>query len=400
MSAMVPYERNGVARRGRRRGTGVLQFASGGVAADVRVERVDRRNRCSWYAIKLAANESGVTGRLVGVRRGGAVDELGSVEAAAGSASSALFAVTTPRTGAYQAMFLEVRSDEMLLRVDAPRPPAPSKLGALKPAAALLALGVVAVSAGTIPLALAHDGRHAEAPHATITAEFPHPKSFVPVAPARVQSFAARRDATLGGRETVLASYLAVGERGTIALLDAEGTVIASAPFTRVGTVRLPVPPAYRTLSMTAQITVHRGATKAVSSVAVPPNALATPSPSPSPSSEPAAEAVTPIDSASSGVTGGIMAIEGHAVAGRPLRLRLAAQASPVRIELEDETGAAITETQVPPGATHASLPLPAAPERATYLIALHYTRDGGEETVIRTVVTAPKPKTQPVAAR
>jgi hypothetical protein len=224
----------------------------------------------------------------------------------------------------------------------------------------------------------------------------------MPVAPpASVQSFAARRDATPGDRETVLASYLAVGERGTIALLDDEGTVIASAPFTRVGTVRLPVPPAYRALPMTAQITVHRGATKAVSSVAVPPNALATPSPSPSPSpspwpsAEPAAEAVTPIDSASSGVTGGIMAIEGHAVAGRPLHLRLAAQTSPVRIELQDETGAAITETQLAPGATRASLPLPAAPERATYLIALHYTRDGGEETVIRTVVTAPHPEIQ-----
>lgn len=400
MSAIVPYERGSIARRGRRGAAGVLQFASGDVAADVRVERVDRRNRCSWYAIKLAANESGVTGRLVGVRRGGIVDELGSVEAAAGSASSALFAVTTPRTGAYQAMFLEVRSDELLLRVEAPRPPAPSALGALKPAAALLALGVVAASAGAIPLALARDGHRGEVTHATVAAAFPRPKSFLSVAPAGVQSFAARRDAMPGGRETVLASYLAVGERGTIALLDNEGTVIASAPFTRVGTVRLPVPPAYRTLPMTAQITVHRGATKAVSSVAVPPNALATPSPSPSPSAEPAAEAVTPIDSASSGVTGGIMAIEGHAVAGRPLHLRLAAQASPVRIELEDDSGAAITETQVAAGATHASLLLPAAPERATYLIALHYTRDGGEETVIRTVVTAPQPKFQPAAAR
>jgi hypothetical protein len=157
MSAIVPYERGGVARRARRGAAGVLQFASGDVAADVRVERVDRRNRCSWYAIKLAANESGVTGRLVGVRRGGAVDELGSVEAAAGSASSALFAVTTPRTGAYQAMFLEVRSDQLLLRVEAPRPPAPGALSALKPAAAVLALGLVAASAGTIPLALARD---------------------------------------------------------------------------------------------------------------------------------------------------------------------------------------------------------------------------------------------------
>jgi hypothetical protein len=100
---------------------------------------------------------------------------------------------------------------------------------------------------------------------------------------------------------------------------------------------------------------------------------------------------VTPIDSASMGAAAGIMAVEGHAVAGHPLKLRLMAQGSPVRIELEDEAGAAITETEVAAGATHASLPLPVATERATYLIALHYTRNGGEETVIRTIVAAPR---------
>jgi len=301
--------------------------------------------------------------------------------------------VTTPRTGAYQAMYLEVWSGQMLLRVEAPQPPAAAGFGALRAGATLFALGVAASCAGAMPLAFAHDSRHAVQARAVAAAPLHAP--LVPLAnavpaPARVLSFSARRDDAPGG-ETVLASYLATGERGTIALLNPQGTVVASGPFTRVGTIRLPVPKAYRTLAMTAQITVHRGTTKAVSNVIVPPNALATPRPSPAPESSAApdlpGEGVTPIDSASSASTSGIVVVEGHAVSGQPLKLRVMPQTSPMRIELEDETGAVIAESEIAPHTTRATLPLPPATARATYLLALHYTRDGGEETVIRTVV-------------
>jgi hypothetical protein len=390
MNAIVPYEQSEIIPRRRRRGAAsVLRFASGGVAADVRVERVSRRNRCSWYAVSLAANGSEVTGRLVGLRRGGDVEELGLVAAAAGSIASARFAVTMPRSGPYVAMYLEIRSAEMLLRVEAPRPPGPPRFRALKAAGAFVVLGAAVFAAGTLPSAFARDANHS-VPAPAVALPLPVPKAPLPAAPARVQSFAARRDAAAGGGETVLASYLAVGDRGTIALLDGAGTVVATASFTRVGTVRLPVPRAYRTLPLTAQITVRRGATKAVSSVAVPPNAVP-PAAAPAPTAEPPGEGVTPIDPATVGAAAGIVSIEGHAVAGHPLTLRLTAQPSPVRIELEDETGAAITQTEVAPGATRASVPLPRATERATYLIALHYTRGGGEETVIRTVVAYPR---------
>jgi len=390
MNAIVPYEPGEIVPRRRRRGAAsVLRFASGGVVADVRVERVNRRNRCSWYAVSLAANGSEVTGRLVGLRRGGEVEELGLVAAATGSVASARFAVTTPRSGAYVAMFLEIRSAEMLLRVEAPLPPAPPRFRALKAAGAFIVLGAAVFAAGVLPTVFARDAnRIAAAPAAALP--LPVPKAPAPAAPARVQSFAARRDPAAGGGETVLASYLAVGDLGTIALVDGAGTVVATAPFTRVGTVRLPVPRAYRTLPMTVQITVHRGATKAVSSVAVPPNVVAAAA-APAAVAEPPAEGVTPIDPATMGAAAGIVAIEGRAVAGRPLSLRLMAQPSSIRIELEDETGAAITEIQVAPGATRASVPLPNATERATYVIALHYTRGGGEETVIRTVVAYPR---------
>ena len=104
----------------------------------------------------------------------------------------------------------------------------------------------------------------------------PEPVS-APAAVARVMSFSARRDPGAAG-DTILASYLAIGERGTIALLDAAGKVVASAPFAHVGTNRLAVPPAYATQPMTARITVHRGTTVADASVAVPPSVLPQPS--------------------------------------------------------------------------------------------------------------------------
>lgn len=402
MSAIVPYTAAPAVarRRSRRGGAGVVQFASGGVAADVHVERVDKRNRCSWYAVNLAANESEVNARLVGVTRNGELEHLGAVDVAPNSASSVRFAVTTPRSGAYRSMYLEIRSDEMAMRVDAPCPPAPKRFGVRSAAAMLFALGAGASFAGALALNLTHPAKHAAptgVPPVT-AAVVPHAAAVSLVAPARVLSFSARRDDGPGGGETVLASYLAVADRGSIALLDSAGTIVSTGPFTRLGTIRLNVPKQYRLLPMIAQITVHRGETKAVSSVSVPPNVAATPRPSPSPSASPAAadaasldapEGATPIDSASSGAAAGIVAIEGRAVAGQPLRLRVTPQTTAMQVELEDESGATLTETDIAPRATHAVIPLPASEARATYLLALHYTRNGGEETIIRTVTAA-----------
>ena len=392
MTAIVPLERGAlVPRRSRRGAASVLQFASDNVGADVRVERVDRKNRCSWYAVQLAANEAAVTGRLVGMRRSGRVDELGSVVASPRSVSSARFAVTTPRTGAYDAMFLEIRSDELLLRIEAPKPPAAPRFRLLRTSAWIFGIAIAALGAGTVPLAFARDANHG-APARSV-APAVHRAATAAVMPASVQSFSARRDLLPGDRDTVLASYLAVGERGTVALVDEAGTVITSAPFTRLGTVRLAVPKPYRTLPMTAQITVHRGVTKAVSSVAVPPNAAA-PTAAPSPKPSPAAgasdsQSAMPTASAESPREAGIVNVDGPVVAGRQLELRVVPQPSPMRIELEDTAGAVIVQREVSAGATHASLALPTSPDRATYLLAIHYTRDGGEETIIRTIVTA-----------
>jgi hypothetical protein len=380
VNALTPYRRSDV-RRGR---SNLLQFAADGVVADVRVDRVDRRNRCSWYAIQLASGGSELTARLVGVGRGGRLDDLGAVGVAPHSVGRGHFAVTTPRTGPYQAMYLELRALDVLLRIEAPRPPGARRMPGLKAGAAVVALGVAACCAGAVPSAFA--------PDASSTARVVAGATSRPIAAPqavsipRVLSFAAQRDVTPGG-ETVLASYLAVGERGTVALLDAAGKVVTWAPFVHVGTNRLRVPRAYRTVPMTAQITVHRGAMRAVASIVMPPSAVALPPPVVAVSAAP--EPVTRVDAPPAPDAGGLIDVVGRALAGQPLQLRLMAQASPMHVELQDEAGATIVETDVVPGATRAVLPLPAATDRATYLLALHYTRNGGEETVIRTVVAA-----------
>ncbi|MDB5095097.1 MAG: hypothetical protein JWO85_3198 [Candidatus Eremiobacteraeota bacterium] len=463
MTAIVPYQRREV----KRGAVNVVQFATEDVAADVRIDRVDRRNRSSWYAVRLASTDSDVTGRLLGVLRGGEIVDLGGLAVASGSIGSARFAVTTPRTTAFESMFLEIRSEHVLLRVEAPKPPPRLGLATLKNGVIFIAFGAaVAVCGELVALALprapllsapssAIAGARVRLPYATrgygtveytaatedgtVVAGGPldaasgeigfavpagaashrvfvalslrgplgaasRSASFAVVAPepeasrtgvARVLSFAARRDATIGG-ETVLASYLVLGDAGTVALLDAAGKVVASAPFTHRGTTRIAVPPAQRLTSLVAQLTVRRGTTDATASVAVAPNAVPYP---PGTDKAPGAtvaaaeqdvpEAVTPLDSVS-GKRGGIIAVQGRAVAGHPLDLRVMPNAAPMHVELQDDAGETLAENAIEPGATRAALPLPAATERTKYFLVLHYSHNGGEETVVRTVIASP----------
>jgi|GEM_PF-2364504 len=463
MNALARYEPGNLARAD----GNVVQFAAGGVAADVRVERVDRRKGASWYAVRLASTGADVTGRLLGVQRNGEITDLGGVAVAPGSIGCARLAVVAPRGEPYRSMFLEIRSDDVLVRVDAPVPPSRPGVRPWKAGAALVAFGAVATCGGLAALALPRDpmlapparavaGTQVRLPYAAggdglaeYSAKFDDGRVLVagnltrrngeiafalpagaashrvsvelsvhgplgvvsrtatfavappdavaaPAAVARVMSFSARRDPGQAG-DTILASYLAIGERGTIALLDAAGKIVASAPFAHVGTNRLAVPKAFQTQPMTARITVHRGTTVADASVAIPPGTL--PQPSPSPGAQASAlpdvaaadapEAVTPLDAMSPRTSGGTIAIVGRAVAGRALRLHVAPSSSPMQVELQDETGGTLAEATIAARATSAALPLPAATAPATYFVALHYARNGGEETVVRTVVAS-----------
>ena len=336
--------------------------------------------------MRLASSDADVTVRMFGIRRRGGHDDLGSVAVAPGSVGSARFAVTTPRSGPYQAMFLEVLSDRVLLRVEAPRPPAPPQRRALKASAALFSIGLIAAVVGVSALP------RAAAPAAPRRIALAAPAAARVVQPgvARVVSFGARRDESPAG-ESVLASYLATGDRGSVTLVDSTGKLVASAPFARVGTTRIAVPPAYRSAALAAQVTVRRGDSRAVASVALPPNALL-PVPTPAPAPEPVTAGEVPppaIGPTLHAGAGGLVTIDGRAVAGGTLSLLVAAHPGAIHIELQDETGVTLAETDVAPGATRAALPIPSAQSPTTYLLALHYARNGGEETVVRTVAAA-----------
>jgi hypothetical protein len=378
MTAMVPYRRGELGDVEAKRGAvNVLQLAVDGVAADVRIERVDRSTGSSRYALRLAATDSAVTGRLVGELRGGEVVELGTLEVAPGSRGNACFAVTAPRRAPYTSMFLEIRSAGVLLRVEAPQPPRRRPPNPLKTGGACVALGgAVTIGAALLSNGLSHARPVVTAAqtHATRVAAPAAPR---PLSPARVVSFAARRDGGAGG-ETVLASYLAIGDVGSVVLLDHAGKVVASAPFTRRGTTRVPVPASAHAGTLVAQLTVRRAGTDAVASVALPPNAVPQPV---------AAERVA---AAAASFDEGTIVVRGRPLAGRPLELRVAPSTTAMQVELQDDVGAAVAESTIAPGATVATLQLPDVDVATSYFLVLRYARDGGEETVVRSVAVAP----------
>lgn len=449
VQAIVPYVRPRA---------NVVEFAAEGVAADVRMTPSGRRGRSSIYSLRLASLHFDVTGRLIGVLPNGEAVELGGLAVAPGSIGSARLAVTPPRGPAYEAVYLEIVSDGMLLRVEAPRPIQKRAPRAFKVAATLFGAGVVAVGAATLamvipqkPLIALPDhpiagtavrvpytsrgygaityavtfddgaplgGGPLVAPRGDIMLMLPpasaHRRISValtqhgvlgPVladasfavaapapaerstAPARVLSFAVRRDRDPAG-ETILASYLAVGDQGTIALFDPSGKSIASTRFAHVGTSRLTVGHAYSAVPLVAKIVVQRGASQAVASIALQPNAVL--DAAVDEAAQP--ESVAPVDAFSAqAVNPGIVSVDGRAVAAQPLRLRLMAHASQTHIELQDQSGGTLAETDVAAGLTRATLPLPAAQSVQTYSLVLRYTRNGAEETVLRTVVVGLK---------
>lgn len=444
MSAIVPY---------RDRSAKIVQFAADGIAADVRALPVDRRRRTTMYAIRLASADLAVTGRLVGVRASGEIVELGDVAVAPGSIGRARLAVAMP-SGGYEAVYLEIFSEHVLLRVEAPKPPARRRVHPVAAGLAVVALGTVSVGAGSIALAVPQQpmlqgperaiaGSSVPVSYATrgygstgYTARFddgvvfasgplgakngritlavpsgaanrrvfvaittrgplggasavtsftvaPAPPLPIANVPARVLSFAARRDPSPAG-ETVLASYLAVADRGVVVLQDHSGKSVASAPFAHVGTTRLPVPAVYRDQPLTARIDVAHGTTHAVASIAlapgVPKTALST-SPLPDPN---APEGVTPLDRERRGENGGILSFEGRPIAGKPLALRVMPHRTVMAVELQNASGETLAEREIGAGATHVTMPLPDS--AGTYYLMLRYDRDGSQETVVRSL--------------
>jgi hypothetical protein len=372
VSMLVPQTARPLVSRRQAHPANVVQGVGEGLAADIRVFRVDQRTL--MYVVRVASMHDDAAGRLTGVLLSGEPADLGGLSIAAGSVGCARLAVVPP-SGGFAAVYLEIRSPNALLRVEAPRLPARRKKPFLAVASIVTAIAASAASAAFYIPAQPH-------PKVIVTQAAPAP---APIVPARILSLSVRRDMSVDG-ETVLASYMAVGDGGSFALVDSRGKVIASAPFTHVGTTRLAIAPKFRFKPLMARLVVHRGATSAVASVSTLPTIIG--GAAPDDGSIP--EAVTPLDpvSARTAFTG-IMGAESRPVAGHLLKVRLMPNLNVPHIELQDGTGATLAERDVPSGTTTLTLPLPPAAASQTYYLSLRYMKDGAEETIVRTIVAA-----------
>lgn len=223
---------------------------------------------------------------------------------------------------------------------------------------------------------------------------------------ARIGALTARRE-RFGDVETVLASYLAVGNSGQLLLLDQSGKVVARAPFTHAGTQRLTVPASAASSALTARLDVRLGSSLARaavglpaafvpavpsgplvagSSIVAPSGALAPGAAGDgSPTNAEAPEAVTPAGDSSTSADDPFVVV-GIPLAGQPIRLAIRHNFPGMQLRLEDDAGTVIDQITVGSGASAVSLRAPGASVARTYYITGTYGSENGQEVVVRSV--------------
>ncbi|MGH7661572.1 MAG: hypothetical protein ACRENA_11740 [Vulcanimicrobiaceae bacterium] len=349
MNALVPRAPTSV---------NVMQSAGEGVAADIRAVRIDPR--MVLYIVRVASTTFQLTARLVGIRRSGETLDLGGLAVAPASIGSARLTVPQGCAEECATIQLEIRTHTSLMRLEAPPPVLQRRVISWRfaTAAALMLIGFC----GALSVL--------DRPH-------PAPLAAAPVIPVKPQiiSLSVRRDRGSDG-DSVLGSYLAVGDGGSFALVGPGGKIVARAPFTRIGTSRLAVPKPYRDTPLFARLTVTRDGKAAFTSVAL----VSSPRALPARAASKTVPAVSVRD---------LVAIEGPAFAGGLLNLRIDADLASPHIELQDVSGNTVASRDLAAGTARASIPLPAAAAPQTYYVVLRYVRNGAEETVVRSIVAS-----------
>jgi hypothetical protein len=218
--------------------------------------------------------------------------------------------------------------------------------------------------------------------------------------PARVLSLTAHRD-TYGGDESVIASYSAVASNGVVRVLDERGGVVARAPFTHVGTTRIPLPHDAANQPLRAELDVTRGRSHATSSVELPaavdPNAEVAKilalreaaqagGESEDVAATDAADGSVPVEGAESIRPGDPFYVPGRVIGGVPFAVAIRHALPHMRIELQDEMGTVVDERVVSPGATAVTLDAPKTEAVQTYYVAGSFARGASEETVVRSI--------------
>lgn len=468
MNALVPA--------GVERDAPLVRLAAGGIAAIVRFDGIDQRHCMAWYVVQLGTVSGDVRGVIIGTFVDGTSVELGRLSVTGGTISESRFAV--PQRGPrFAHVYVDLRADDLALRLEAPPLPPRRRSRALLSGAACIAAGVLVAAGGAFALALPRTpavaaplyavagdvlhvgyalggagsaryaattqdgktlaagalsashgelalplpralagrrirvnvaldgplGRAARAVAVSIVAPATTLAAAAPPAPARITAFSARRERD-GDGESVLASYLAVADNGTIVLNDAKGTIVGRSAFSRGGTSRIALAPGAARSPVTARLDVRRGETRAFTILTLPANtpaagaklaAVARPVERTSADRAPGAdEAPASADDAGEAALppsrdDDPFAVVGTPVAGRPFAVQIRRLLPNMVLRLEDDAGNAVDGPKTPESMQRVSFSAPRATAVRTYYLTCSYGRGNAQEVVVRSVRVA-----------
>jgi hypothetical protein len=191
----------------------------------------------------------------------------------------------------------------------------------------------------------------------------------------------------------VTAHYEAIGESGTVRLVDGTGTIWSQVPMRSGGLARLKAPDVPRDQAMRVVLTVNHAATTAMSNVGVIVAANASPNGAAggvAPSQE-----LTPVRPV---VTGplhdpeGIMAVSKNRFAGgATIPVRILRHEDHLRIALQYADGSEVSAVEVSPGAGSISLPAPDTGTVQGYTIVASYLRGLSEQISVIPITIYPR---------
>ena len=223
---------------------------------------------------------------------------------------------------------------------------------------------------------------------------------------ARILSLTAHRETYAGG-QSVLASYSAVGSGGTLRILTAQGTVVASAPFTHVGTSRLVIGNNAANQSLRAELEVSQGRSHASAAVELPaqidPKAeaakiLALRAAAGDLGGDPTLQNAQSIDTSgpamqdagSTALPNDPFFVQQRVVSGGSFQVAIRKSMPHMHIELQDEMGSVLDDRTVAAGETSITLAAPKTSIVQTYYLAGTFVRDSLEETIVRSLRVFP----------
>jgi hypothetical protein len=196
------------------------------------------------------------------------------------------------------------------------------------------------------------------------------------VHPARVIAFALDSQKVLAGG-TVTARYAAIGESGTLRLVDAAGTIWSEVPLQRAGVAHLRAPDVSNDQAMRVMLIVNHAGTTATSNAGVIVVAQVP---------QVAAQSLSPMHDPE-----GMMAVSRNRFpGGSTITVRILRHEDHLRIALQHADGSEVSAVNVAPGDRSVTLVAPDVGGIEQYTILASYLRGIGEQLSVIPVTLYP----------